>query len=281
MEEIKKNISYIFVLILTVSFSCTKREKIQKFHENGNIKEEYLSIDGEKNGIYRSYFDNGNIMSTGNYLNGKKEGEFAWYSLSGVKIMSVNFLNDLEHGKYKEFRESGGLLKSVEFEKGKRHGQALKFYENGKVESKIEFNEDSLIYFETYDSLSGNLINWLMEYDIKHKRDSLKNHNIIIHLKNKKTDFMGVEMEIYSGIYTEGGEIKYNYNSLNSDIDQSQLVLVYSGDELGTEILLKGKILDIQSLGDEDLVVLNEVSFSKGLKIWSSDSSFVFDSGMN
>ena len=120
-------------------------EVVRTYHRNGSLKEEYFMINGQIEGIYKSYHENGwnyqetitsvKNISNGNiffgqlniicnYINDKEEGEYKSYHENGQLYEICNYINDKREGGYKRYSYDGQLI---------RH----RIYENGKIIQKI------------------------------------------------------------------------------------------------------------------------------------------------
>jgi uncharacterized protein len=64
----------------------------RKYHMNGELKAEWVEVNGMKEGIYKSYYPDRKLHIICNYVNGKLYGEYNYYSTNG-KLQRFNNIN--------------------------------------------------------------------------------------------------------------------------------------------------------------------------------------------
>jgi len=120
-------------MVLFLIASCNADIKTD-YYENGNVKLEYETSDGQINGYWKQYDSLGQLLEEAYYEEGKLDGHFISY-----------FSNQ---NKKEEYWFSKGLL----------HGTYAKYHKNGKASETGNYISDTLNgEISTFDSL-GNLI---------------------------------------------------------------------------------------------------------------------------
>ena len=85
---------------------------VRTYYQNGELMEEYYTVNGNIEGICNIYYDNGVIYSCSNNINGFKHGEFKSFRISGNIRGSCNYVYDKLNGDGKFYNE-GVLWKHV------------------------------------------------------------------------------------------------------------------------------------------------------------------------
>jgi antitoxin component YwqK of YwqJK toxin-antitoxin module len=165
-----------------VNYKNDKKEGISFFYyEDGNLYSKENYNNDNLNGISENYFPNGNLKSKVNYKNGKEQGLAIWYFEKGTISSKVNYINDIQNGIREDYFPNGNLKSKVNYKNDKKQGLAIWYFENGGVSAKenyVEdikdgnsknyfpngklsinrlFENDSIIYYQKYDSLGNKL----------------------------------------------------------------------------------------------------------------------------
>ena len=93
---------------------------ICNFHPSGFIKEEYLEINGHKEGEYIQYYNNEHKQKRCviNYINGLKNGMSIHYYRRGNLFQTSEYLNDKKHGKTIEYFNDGSIYQITIYQNG-------------------------------------------------------------------------------------------------------------------------------------------------------------------
>jgi antitoxin component YwqK of YwqJK toxin-antitoxin module len=187
-------IQFLFVILLFVSCSVSKTEKVEVKNELGQVIEvfEITSEDGKKNGT-RKVFDeeNGSLIWEESYkddvLHGKRTlfysngqpqevenyedsilvGEVLSYSAEGKVSAKTPYINkdgeSVLNGVIERYYPNGQLMEKVTVIDNKFNGTFEEYYENGQIKAKGNYTEDrfdeasEVGIIETYDS-TGTLL---------------------------------------------------------------------------------------------------------------------------
>jgi len=121
-------------------------QKVVKYFSNkeSQIKEEYISFDGQKEGAFTAYFRTGAVQKTGTYKAGKKSGKWETYGYTGQdaptrKEKIEHYEGGLRNGLSTEWYENGQKKREMTYQNGNQHGQGIAWYENGQLKSKGHF----------------------------------------------------------------------------------------------------------------------------------------------
>jgi antitoxin component YwqK of YwqJK toxin-antitoxin module len=66
--------------------------------EKTKICEEYFTMNGKKEGIYKLYHDNGQLLCEVNYIDGLRQGIFKSYYSNGQLYYEVNYIDIKKKG---------------------------------------------------------------------------------------------------------------------------------------------------------------------------------------
>ncbi len=143
-----KSISFLLLLLLTLSFSCKhsnnsdevkgseiKPETVVKRRSDGTISSVNQVNDNNRvHGVRATYYEDGKTLySKQTFSHGKKQGPATWYYKSGQVFKQTNFEDGKKHGLTRIYYKSGKL--SAEFES-----------EYGNVQPGLkEYNEDGTL----------------------------------------------------------------------------------------------------------------------------------------
>lgn len=125
----------------TINYIDTQNLK-QGFWQNVSARNEGVYVDGEKNGIWRSYYKNGNIKSEITYVNGVKRGYAKIFYEDGQIAEEGTWMEDKWTGKYKSYYKNGKLSYVWNYnEEGDRCGYQKYYYDNGNIKIEGEWAE--------------------------------------------------------------------------------------------------------------------------------------------
>lgn len=88
------NKKYIFLIIIGLFFSCSKREKIIEKYNNKTIKAIYYKKDGILDGLYKEFYEDGNIKTEHIFRKGKKIDSSVFYFPNDVERKRVIYYSD-------------------------------------------------------------------------------------------------------------------------------------------------------------------------------------------
>ncbi len=88
--------------------------------EKTNVKEEYFTMNGKKEGIYKSYYNDGQLRAEVNYIDGLQQGIFKLYYINGQLWNEVNYINGLRQGILKSYHSNGQLWDELNYIDGKK-----------------------------------------------------------------------------------------------------------------------------------------------------------------
>ena len=94
-------------------------EEIKYYYINGQIREHYYELNGQRHGEYKAWYPNGQLCSYRLYVNDKRHGEYKqWYD-NGQLYTHKNYDNGKLHGEYKFFNHNEGMIQSTFWVHGK------------------------------------------------------------------------------------------------------------------------------------------------------------------
>lgn len=104
------------------------------YHEKSkSILTREVYMDGQLDGIKKTYYPNGNLTEEITYEKGSKEGPNKYYSPDGVLLKKLQYINDLLHGPAEYYDSNGNVTINGQYLKGKKNG-LWKYFKNGKLE---------------------------------------------------------------------------------------------------------------------------------------------------
>lgn len=172
-----RSVLLIFFKILAYCGICSGQEDtIVSAYPSGNIKEQYVVINGQKNGPYTFFYENGTIWQTGNYKNdrleskwliynqkgtikqianyseGKREGKQSFYYENGMLMQQFFCSRDSIEGMVEIYSDIGYLVERIQHKNNKKHGEYIKLNEFGDtvVFGRFQENLKSGIWKEFY-----------------------------------------------------------------------------------------------------------------------------------
>ena len=199
--------------------------------KRGNKKFEMTYVDGELNGLYRSWWVSGIKGSEMTYVDGKLNGPYKSWNSSGIKKIDANILNDTLHGYFKEFNEGGKNIRSGEYSMGERVG--IWDIVGYKVRLPVKEKEDGYYFFDSQgnpilviskiqtksltideayivadDSELGDYSNWRLPYISEAKYFYALNY---LHEPNLKTSEYTLGSAPNEFVYSKGLECDLHY----------------------------------------------------------------------
>jgi len=122
----KRDSVWLFFSNYTKELSCRveyvageMHGKEQKFYPDGNVAEEIIWENGEKNGSWTQHFKNGQLKLTATYFNDRLEGTYTAFSPDGKKHIEGAYRNGVYDGDWKHYDENGKLVTSIQYSDGK------------------------------------------------------------------------------------------------------------------------------------------------------------------
>lgn len=130
----KINLYTLFLIIITITFGCSRPEKIADTNQlivkkDGLIymKGKYLPYTGKS----RSYYANGNLEGEEIMLNGKLHGLIKSYYENGKMETKFMYQNGIMQDTAFYFYESGNIMNIIILDGTGKSGIETKYYENG------------------------------------------------------------------------------------------------------------------------------------------------------
>jgi hypothetical protein len=119
--------------------------------KRGDKMSESAYVDGELNGLYKSWYRSGIKESEMTYVDGKLNGPYKLWHSSGIKHIEANILNDTLHGYYKEYDSKGINKPFGEYSMGERVGvwDIVIYEEIYKVRLPVKEKEDGYYFFDS------------------------------------------------------------------------------------------------------------------------------------
>ena len=134
-------------------------EEIKKYHDNGQLKEQYHMndlrchgeykewnengilvshknyIEGDINGECKLWYDNGTLKAHKHYQFGNLNGECKWWYENGQIATEVRYVDDHMVGEYKSWFRDGTPFVFAHYDEktGMRHGEYKRWYANGNL----------------------------------------------------------------------------------------------------------------------------------------------------
>lgn len=138
--------------------------EVEAMNEFGMREKYWVTLDGKKNGEFKSWHKNGELFEHAFYKNDRYHGEFKSWNNSGDRFENFNYKDGMPIGEQKSWHSNGQLFEHYIFEDGKLvwdkmwdvDGSAV-VTEDGKVdipnffknnEDNEEIDEDIHSFFE-------------------------------------------------------------------------------------------------------------------------------------
>ena len=108
-----------------------------------NIKYEGKIVDGQLDGLWRTYYENGNIKSAVTYEHGLINGIAYFYYDDNTNTLraEVNFEEDKCTGTYKEYYDSGARKANILYAGGIKDGDVEFYYRTGNIKIKGKYKD--------------------------------------------------------------------------------------------------------------------------------------------
>lgn len=117
--------------------------KLISQYENGKLRSETKYLNGEKEGIEKSWYENGNLVFERNYKQGKKEGiHLGWH-------------------------ESGEIRFLLQFKEDKFDKENFTWYPNGILESFMKYENGNLLGHKIWRNDGKIYMNYVMNGEEK------------------------------------------------------------------------------------------------------------------
>lgn len=131
--------AYNFTLIKKAGVYDPDNGKKTEYYSDGSIEFEYVLLNGNLNGLFKSYHENGSLKKIGNYSNDLENGIFKEYDDDENLIAEYNMINGKRNGLLKIF-ENGKLSYSTVFKDDYKNGQFIGYYYNEETD-KIQLKQ--------------------------------------------------------------------------------------------------------------------------------------------
>ncbi len=158
----------------TVEVKEEPKEIKKEYWENGNLKFEYETKDGELNGFFNFYDEKGyfrtsiyNLQMVNKGLatakwddkeyeieikNGKPDGLLKVYDKDGNLIEETEYVEGLENGMSRHYYSDGNLSMEYSFKNGKEEGLCKSYNPDGSISLKMKYKNGMPIAGKSYYS---------------------------------------------------------------------------------------------------------------------------------
>ncbi len=124
--------------------------QINIYYKSKNA-EQGVVVNGQKDGLWRTYWENGNLHTATEYKNGIKNGMHLEIEKSGSMMLEQEFKNNLPDGLSREYASFGRLKSEDHFKAGVLNGIKRVYYDNGKKQEESNWQnglkEGTTIWF--------------------------------------------------------------------------------------------------------------------------------------
>ena len=124
-NQMKKDVHYEYFpdgsIFSQINFTDTARGREghhRAYHKDGNLWEEFYSLNGLRDGAGRWYYPNGNKKAELTYVQERLNGLNRWYHENGQLKHEQYYLNGQMHGITYEYDEQGNLIKEAMYDNG-------------------------------------------------------------------------------------------------------------------------------------------------------------------
>lgn len=168
------------------------------YHDNGQIKEEFETLDNKLDGFCKFYHENGQLRAETNYKKGKQLDQI------------IN-----------SFDENGNLIRTVEFKKGFLAGPFVEYFSTGEIKLEGVYKKDRIhkgsqkVYFKN-GNIVVNKVNTFEEFKILYSYyinnflfDDFDTSNIIIGIP---------KFSIYTEVLINGTFENYKFEGVLHEI---------------------------------------------------------------
>lgn len=108
-------------------------------HFNGKTSYEGSYVQGEFQGLFKSYYFDGSPAVVKTYDRGLLQGDHTEYYYGGVVATSGKYKNGERTGRWKTFTTDGKLYKEENYTDGALDGKRIYYYPNGKIEREFDY----------------------------------------------------------------------------------------------------------------------------------------------
>jgi len=119
------------------------QQTVEERYENGNLKCQYGTKLGKRDGKFTQYNEDGTIFLECYYIDGKKNGEEKCYSSVEVTSMG-NYIDDKIEGDYITVNHKQNSRKITKYKNGKRNGEEIVYYDGEKIYYKAYYIDGKL-----------------------------------------------------------------------------------------------------------------------------------------
>jgi len=206
--------TYLFFLFCFVS-AQTAKDTVYKeyFHGNGQIASKGYLVNGQPEGIWKSYHMSGMKRSVGKWKNGKLDSTWIFFDHTGDTSKIINYLQGKKNGYVFTFypvSDDGNIsLKTKElYLQDKRNGKTYHYYRNGKIKKIVPFTNDvknGLAFTFDVDSNITSITRY-------------RNNEIILYEEINSYNEKNQKTGVWKSFYTDGTikeEKKYLNGKLN------------------------------------------------------------------
>jgi len=258
---------FIFLLVLMVIVSCTKREKREVHYENGQLKEQFKVIKTKddnylKDGKYVLFYENGQKREEGKYKKGNLKGKIKiWYESGKIKETAY-FKDNLLNGKHERFSEEGALLSDIQYKDGTWHGD-LKIYMDEKKLIEGQFLEGKANGVFTLFERDGETI--LSTVEMENGLYLNKTNAFAASQKSANANFMGFELgkatypDVKLGFLNKG--IIMGESSDVNAVSKGRIIF-FDASEIGLDFVKNGTFI----FNEEQILVGVRYSMDKNIR---------------
>ena len=243
-----------------------KVEIEKTYHSNGELKEEFETLDGDRHGYYKLYHDNGQLKVIVNFENGiQTDGIVESLDENGSLIRSVFIKIGNLNGPFKEYYSSGKIKREGEYKDGEIIGMPIEYFEDGRVKQNIEdetvnqnskndLNERYYVYLEQFVFFTGE----------EDEEVDEEKYFVALSVSLKSMDFDEDDGEI--------DDSQQLVRSVLKDTKENELILTYiNGEKLPLRVSELPEIIESELYEDhcsieENLTLDEAITFIKSLK---------------
>lgn len=118
---------------------------INKYFEDGTLKEKINYKDGRKHGIKKEFKRDGELSGIVSFNNGEFHGRCESYYSDGTLSKVENYKNNLKHGLFEWFYENGQEKYIKNYKEGLDHGLIKKWDDQGKLLYESCYKDDDKV----------------------------------------------------------------------------------------------------------------------------------------
>jgi antitoxin component YwqK of YwqJK toxin-antitoxin module len=122
--------NFVLSALVFTLFSCNTQSQSEKsanppveqvvedyteFYDNGQIKIEGKTVNGERHGMWKSYYENGLKWSETSFNMGQKSGLTTTYLEDGMMRYKGQYYNDERTGEWLFYDSLGYIMKKIDF----------------------------------------------------------------------------------------------------------------------------------------------------------------------